>query len=88
MAPPIGFVTIPTSPLPKPFRTPFTASLVSSAFCMFLIGWSTIPATAPRRLTPNPLRAFEKPIMEYMIGQRMKGVDDQNAKSKTVKKLY
>lgn len=64
MAPPNGLVTTPIRPFPTPVMTPLAASLTSLACRIPWMGWSTIPATAPRRLRPNPPSPFDNPAKD------------------------
>ena len=61
IAPPNGLVTTPIRPFPTPVMTPLAASLTSLARRIPWMGWSTIPATAPRRLRPKPPKPWDKP---------------------------
>lgn len=64
MAPPRGLVTTPISPFPTPVMTPLAASRTSLARCIPCRGWSTMPATAPRRLRANPPKPWERPALD------------------------
>ena len=61
IAPPRGLVTTPSRPFPTPVITPLAASLISLARWIPCIGWSTKPATAPRRLRPKLLSPWVRP---------------------------
>ena len=67
IAPPNGFVTTPIRPFPTPVMTPLAASLTSLARRIPWMGWSTIPATAPRRLRPNPPKPWDKPAWTTQV---------------------